>query len=1032
MALRYLEFDSGYRDRKKYPNAAQFVVPFSTGVSNNPLHMRDPVALGSSIVPAPNTLFSWNNYALNDLAIPSIGPANQRLGQTATQTEAGNQANDNVTRDVLQIRVRLIGGSGRELVIQQAVDDILSRELGHYNGCLISSHQPYEARVTGPTADDVAVENFTINNTVRILQYTPIGQGQANIIVDAFLEFIPDGGAIAPSEVYSICTMGKANVSSIAGATPPAPAPTTLTTVPPVSGELFVPYGSDANNAYVDRYLSNDSRQQYRKIQSYDGTLKLLSYQNANETAWEPYDALSIRLKPPGSYPLIGWDSEQGGLRGESGILTIQYVAPVSTFTFTAQAGCVPVGDGIFIQGPYRGTPAILVSGIILRGATGTVVESTPAVPPATQSTYTVTNLSPVTAGTLEIGDQIFFQTVRLAENNYLRRPSHSSFRLKSGSMKPGMFVDIGRGNVYSNRGTGNFVAQTAGVPATLSATTELLLGINVGDKIRTLAESPLQLSNDATVVGITFATGQIHLSSQVDAQGVPLPSTNNVAFSIQGGAGKKFSIQMTAASDGSTMVIDDFVTAPLPQGNVLSCVPQYSNAYLGFQIVGRGVTWVQTGNPSFIARGRITSFDPSQRQFTVDPPLDSSLFDTANTVTLLPPRESRQILRYARYTGLLTRDILAGSATVTFPDLPSAPPFEGRASTCNGDYIGLYVTVGDDAGRYQTRLITSYDAKSKTAGVDFPWELLPWQPGPVVFRGSGGSGPPVVVTGSINSTAPDGSFTTTDGTTELLAGRVVTSLESPAGTPVVLPTGTYVRSSTITAGGNNLDLILSGPDGRLVSLGGAVANNAVLVLGARQGSQFEIYSATTTENFSSPLPLHFGRPQVVFARQAVSNSVSYEGASSMTSTVSTTSEQQSRCFMIYLLNLILPNAPILGREGSGGKIAFYPYLYVELENVTDSSSSRQINLYSNNPNSRKATFRVAITDINDPNFVPFIRLTGGAQRLTIKMRPSDALKMTIRLPNGEIFKTIQQENFPPEPANPYKQISALFGYMAI
>ena len=265
--------------------------------------------------------------------------------------------------------------------------------------------------------------------------------------------------------------------------------------------------------------------------------------------------------------------------------------------------------------------------------------------------------------------------------------------------MKPGMFVDIGRGNVYSNRGTGNFVAQTAGVPATLSATTELLLGINVGDKIRTLAESPLQLSNDATVVGITFANGQIHLSSQVDAQGVPLPSTNNVAFSIQGGAGKKFSIQMTAASDGSTMVIDDFVTAPLPQGNVLSCVPQYSNAYLGFQIVGRGVTWVQTGNPSFIARGRITSFDPSQRQFTVDPPLDSSLFDTANTVTLLPPRESRQILRYARYTGLLTRDILAGSATVTFPDLPSAPPFEGRASTCHGDYIGLYVTVGDDAG---------------------------------------------------------------------------------------------------------------------------------------------------------------------------------------------------------------------------------------------------------------------------------------------------------------------------------------------
>ncbi len=1037
MSLRYFEFDSSYRDRTSYPNPGQFLVPWTRGIPEDPLKMDDPVALGSSIRPPPNTIFSWNNFALNDLRIPVIGPANQVLGQTAAQTEAGNLANDNVTRDVLQVRVRIISGSGRNWVIQQAADDILSLEPGHYEGCLISSHSPYEPRFQDRTTNEFASQNFRVNNTVRIMKYTPAGPGQARILTDAYLEFLAPAGA-EPSAVYSIYTMGKAGVSSVTGGpTPPGPppGPVTLTTVPPVTSELFVPRGSKANNAYVGRILSNDSRRQYRRIQSYDGMVRLLDVDTRGAPlplpdrgpidAWEPYDALSIRLVPPGSYPIIGWDSQGGGLRGESGIVVGGGAGGSTTFTFTAQAGCVPVGDGMFIQGPYRNTPAVLVAGIILRGSTGTVVETTPAVPPATQSTYTVTNLVPAIVGGLAVDDQIFVQTIRTAENNYLLRPSHSSFRLKSGTLKEGMFIDIGRGNAYSNRGIGNFVAQTPGVPATLTLNLDESMGINVGDKIRTLPESPLQLSDDTTVVGFTVANATAHLSSQVDAQGVPLPTTNNVVFSIEGGAAKNFSVQMTAASDGSTMVIDDFVTAT-PEGNALSCVPQYSNAYLGFKVVGRGVTWVQTGNPEFITQGRITGYDPAQRQFTVDPPLNSSLFGADNpTVTFLPPRESRQILRYAWYTGQLERPIRHGTYEIQFPQRPSQPPFRGRASPTPRGYVGLYVTLGDDQGRYQTRMITQYDPETRTARVDYPWAALPWQTDPEVFRGMVGTLPPLpALSGTINSTVADGSFTTTTGTTEILVGRRVLSL-----TNVALPDGSYVRSATPTGANDNWNLILAGPDGRLLSLGGVVGA-ADILLGSLSGSQFEIYSATTTREFLSPLPLHFGRPNTVWGRQAVANSVSYEGGTSMTSVVPASSEQQARCFMVFLVNLVLPNAPILGSRGQGGKIAFHPYIYVDIENVSDSSSSRQINLWSNNPHSRRATFRVPITDINDPAFVPFIRVTGGSQRLTIKMRPSDSLRITIRLQNGEIFKTIQEENFPPEPANPYKQLSALFGFL--
>ena len=70
-------------------------------------------------------------------------------------------------------------------------------------------------------------------------------------------------------------------------------------------------------------------------------------------------------------------------------------------------------------------------------------------------------------------------------------------------------------------------------------------------------------------------------------------------------------------------------------------------------------------------------------------------------------------------------------------------------------------------------------------------------------------------------------------------------------------------------------------------------------------------------------------------------------------------------CYEISLLNLVLPNTTLV--SGFGGRIAFYPYVYVELENVSASSGRNQGIIYSNNPNAIKALFRAAIKDVPNP-----------------------------------------------------------------
>jgi hypothetical protein len=140
--------------------------------------------------------------------------------------------------------------------------------------------------------------------------------------------------------------------------------------------------------------------------------------------------------------------------------------------------------------------------------------------------------------------------------------------------------------------------------------------------------------------------------------------------------------------------------------------------------------------------------------------------------------------------------------------------------------------------------------------------------------------------------------------------------------------------------------------------------------------------------------------------------------------TGSLTSQSQPVAHEITLNSLILPNVPLK----NGGRIAYYPYVYVELENVSSSGSSSKNIIYSNNPNIQKAIFKVPITDLNHPSVSPFVKLTGNGMKQTMTFKQNDSMRVSVRLPNGSEFLSIKSDTSYGAEPNPFLQISFCFG----
>ena len=129
--------------------------------------------------------------------------------------------------------------------------------------------------------------------------------------------------------------------------------------------------------------------------------------------------------------------------------------------------------------------------------------------------------------------------------------------------------------------------------------------------------------------------------------------------------------------------------------------------------------------------------------------------------------------------------------------------------------------------------------------------------------------------------------------------------------------------------------------------------------------------------------------------------------------------------YEIQLLNVVIPNQTL--SVGNGKRMPYYPYLYVELANVSSSGAGQRGIIYSNNPNSTKMLFRACIDDTNFPRSSNFLRFDGDGIVQTIKFKPNDNLKFSVHLYTGEVFQTVEAENYSPLPPNPDIQISAVF-----
>lgn len=133
-------------------------------------------------------------------------------------------------------------------------------------------------------------------------------------------------------------------------------------------------------------------------------------------------------------------------------------------------------------------------------------------------------------------------------------------------------------------------------------------------------------------------------------------------------------------------------------------------------------------------------------------------------------------------------------------------------------------------------------------------------------------------------------------------------------------------------------------------------------------------------------------------------------------------SVNQTVCYEVALLRLVLPNVTL----STGSRIAFYPYLYVELTNLTTPSGASRNIIYSNNPDSGRALFIVPVRDMTHPLSSHFVKLIGRT-RQTIKFKPNDSFRFSVYLPNGQLFLPFQDDLLSPYDPNFRVQINAVF-----
>lgn len=146
----------------------------------------------------------------------------------------------------------------------------------------------------------------------------------------------------------------------------------------------------------------------------------------------------------------------------------------------------------------------------------------------------------------------------------------------------------------------------------------------------------------------------------------------------------------------------------------------------------------------------------------------------------------------------------------------------------------------------------------------------------------------------------------------------------------------------------------------------------------------------------------------------------SEEGVSPLNFSGSLITNSQMQCFSMEIVSLILPNRIL--SIGEGLLTSAYPFVFVDIVNESLPSGGNYFQIVSNNPFATKASFVCSISDVNNPEASPFIKISSDGARQITKFSPFDNLRVRITLPNGVPFETNEKDFYVPGSPNPLLQ----------
>lgn len=248
----YLEVDSSYRDRTKWPLPGQFEIPVTQSGVKGKLEALDPVCLSSSIISWMGNNFVYSNILNNQQETISVKviDANTRLFKGISSSST--QSSVFITTD--------------EPGKLQPIADYYTKAVIRFN---------VSVNTNVPTPHSTA-------SCIRIMKYVFLGNDTAQITLETPMDLYPGDELVItdPTDLSS---------SSF-----------------PM---FFVPNGNNDDNSYSNMILYNETVNESRKIKQYDSSNRILTV-ITTETAlsnittgpttnWKKTDSFSIRASQP-------------------------------------------------------------------------------------------------------------------------------------------------------------------------------------------------------------------------------------------------------------------------------------------------------------------------------------------------------------------------------------------------------------------------------------------------------------------------------------------------------------------------------------------------------------------------------------------------------------------------------------------------------------------------------------------------------------------------------------------------------------